>query len=61
VFAKMLTEILYNRLALGNYNVLVCTGGPDADRRRFPQRVDGFEFGAGALVGIALIDGDVVL
>ena len=57
----MLTEILYNRLALGNHNVLVRTGGPDADRGRFPQRVDGFELGTGALVGIALIDGDVVV
>lgn len=56
----MLTDVLYNRLALGNHNVLVRALGPDADRGRFSKRVDGFEFRARALVGVALVDGDVV-
>ncbi|KAA8620788.1 Glutathione transferase [Pyrenophora tritici-repentis] len=56
----MLTDVLDNRLALRNHNVLVCACGPDAHRGRFSQRVDGFEFGARALVGVALVDGDVV-
>jgi len=56
----MPTDIIHNRLALSNNNLLLRPRRRDANDGRFAQRVHGFQVVAGAEIGIALEDLELV-
>ena len=60
MLAKVVADVLNNCLALCDYNVFFGTGGSDADSRRLSKRMVGLQFWACTLVGIALVDLNVV-
>jgi hypothetical protein len=60
VLAKVVTDILNDRLRLRDYDVFLRASGPDTDGRRFSKRMNSPQFGSGAFVLIALVALDVV-
>ena len=60
LLSKVVTDVAHDCLTLGNDNVLFRTSWSDGNSWRLSQGMHGFELGACALVGIALVDFDVV-
>lgn len=60
LLSKMVANVLHNGLTLGNDNILLRICRSNGNHWRFSQGVDGLQIRTCALVGIALVDLDVV-